>query len=379
MPYLVTFFVMVAFAAFLRYFGKPIIINLYVYDLDACDSSKCMGIGAVHRVSFCLFVFFAIHAIATLGRSTGRFHSTQWVTKICILLLAMVSTFFIPNYFFDLYAVFSRFVSGIFLVLQIIILVDFAYKWNESWMRDDREWKGAILTTSAIMYGVSLTLAIFYFKWFTDGDCGLNKFFISFTIITTFVATILSASSYAEHGSILASGVVTTYSYWILFSALSSDPSSCNSINSENTAGIILGCLLTCLSVTYAAWNVSSSEDLFDSDDSLLEAGAAAEPSSDAEDEAVRDSTADAHTTPLRSSSEKDPLQGGDEATRKDNNKFHIVMMMASMYVAMMLTNWAVDSDSSSVAVQLSSETMWIKIITQWTTIALYCWYVFLG
>ena len=47
----------------------------------------------------------------------------------------LVGSVWIPNYVFDNngYAWFARVVSVLFLVLQVLMLVDFGYKWNESW------------------------------------------------------------------------------------------------------------------------------------------------------------------------------------------------------------------------------------------------------
>eukprot|EP00456_Euglypha_rotunda_P043040 TRINITY_DN33629_c0_g1_i2.p1 TRINITY_DN33629_c0_g1~~TRINITY_DN33629_c0_g1_i2.p1 ORF type:complete len:108 (-),score=11.97 TRINITY_DN33629_c0_g1_i2:76-399(-) len=61
---------------------------------------------------------------------------------------------------------------------------------------------------------------------------------------------------------------------------------------------------------------------------------------------------------------------------------FHLVLASASMYMAMLLTNWGsreeAESDSgantSDTAYNLSVEAMWVKIVTQWVSGILYTW-----
>lgn len=66
------------------------------------------------------------------------------------------------------------------------------------------------------------------------------------------------------------------------------------------------------------------------------------------------------------------------EWKRKRNLKFHVVMAVASMYVAMLITNWGSQTASSDQAYDLGEESMWIKIVSQWVTFLLYAWYVLL-
>jgi hypothetical protein len=47
--------------------------------------------------------------------------------------------------------------------------------------------------------------------------------------------------------------------------------------------------------------------------------------------------------------------------------KFHIILAMAMLYMAMLLTDWGAGSSGSAVA-------MWVKIVTSWVTILLYGW-----
>jgi len=53
-------------------------------------------------------------------------------------------------------------------------------------------------------------------------------------------------------------------------------------------------------------------------------------------------------------------------------------MTAAAMYMAMLLTNWGslqqVENPGSSISYDLSVESMWVKIVTEWLTGLLYIW-----
>lgn len=53
---------------------------------------------------------------------------------------------------------------------------------------------------------------------------------------------------------------------------------------------------------------------------------------------------------------------------------FFIVFGMASMYFAMCLTSWQVDSVPDNYEVDKGRFSMWVKMITAWTAAVLYAW-----
>jgi len=103
--------------------------------------------------------------------------------------------------------------------LQIVILIDFAYQWQEDWMSEQKEWKAGIMGVTGLFYAGSLVLVIFYFRWFGGTGCDLENFFIAWTMINAAVYSILSISPLGRHG-ILPSAVVCLYCHYILYSSL---------------------------------------------------------------------------------------------------------------------------------------------------------------
>jgi len=58
---------------------------------------------------------------------------------------------------------------------------------------------------------------------------------VGVTFAISLLFSLFSMTEYCEHGAILPSSVCTLYCYWILYSALSSDPTSCNTFLGQPT------------------------------------------------------------------------------------------------------------------------------------------------
>jgi len=314
-----------------------------------------------------------------LSPKTKKFHTDFWLGKILLLIAFLVAFYCIPNGPFDVYAMIARFVSGIFLLLQIIILIEFAYQWNANWVSDEKGWYWQTLAVCFLLYGASVVLAVFEFRWFTDGlsgDCKLEQFLIGFTIALTCTVTLISISKWCKHGALLPSGVVTLYCFYLCYNALTSDPSTCNTLQQQTTAQIIVGIIIAGVTVTYASWNLSNSSTIFGVDEEEVKEHEDVEaPKAAAGDDKAMGAAASGDKKDDAASGE-DPDGPEDEMTewrRKRNLKFHIVMAVASMYVSMLLTSWG-SADTSNVSYDLSNVAMWIKIVSLWVTILLYSW-----
>jgi len=362
------------------------LIHLYYYDLELCNTDKCVGFGAVYRLSFSLCIFFLFHALCLYSTSCQKLDQGFWLPKIFCLFVILILAYMIPNEFYDGYTHVARVVGGIFLLLQIIILIDFAYAWNEDWNSDEKNWKAAIIIVSILFFAASVVLLVFMFIWFAGSGCGLEKFFIAFTMILTFTYTIISITV-AVPGGLLPPAIMALYSHYICFSALSSDPSlTCNPFDTTETTQLIIGLLIAAASTTYAAYNLATSNSLFGDPEEPaadVENAKAVTPAEAPKVEAMKDEhkpdaaekAAEKADAAADAGEEDEPAPlGAVQAMR--NAKFHFIMAAGSMYMAMILTNWSsrqeVQNDSRSYDV--GAETMWIKIVSQWLTCLLYIW-----
>jgi len=352
-PYLVIVFLMILTSAILLYWGGPINVHLYYWDIG-CTTDKCYGDGAVYRIMFATFLFYTFFAICMKLQSCAKsgLDKGYWIIKILMLIALLVIAYMVPNEVITGYKDVSIGVSAIYLVIQIVLLIDFAYNWNEAWL--EKEMKVAMLVVSLIGYILSLVACVLLFMYYTNSDsdeCHNNKTFISLTILITILFTFLSASDWCEHGAILPSSCVTFYSYWILYSALSDSAAPCNSLvtDQDDIPTIIGGFVMLAASVVYSGWSMSGK--INNEDVRLL--------AEDPEDNTLHGSGGD--------DDEEEPSTG-----IYSSSGFHMTMAAASCYATVLLTNWG---DSQNEHLQTSKDTtMWIKMGSQWTCMVLYTW-----
>eukprot|EP00471_Norrisiella_sphaerica_P006719 CAMPEP_0184478532 /NCGR_PEP_ID=MMETSP0113_2-20130426/534_1 /TAXON_ID=91329 /ORGANISM="Norrisiella sphaerica, Strain BC52" /LENGTH=275 /DNA_ID=CAMNT_0026856359 /DNA_START=455 /DNA_END=1279 /DNA_ORIENTATION=- len=272
------------------------------------------------------------------------------------------------------YADACRVVSLIFLVFQIIAIIDYAYTLH-FWMidKEDVSYDVANLAASGVMFSVALTVIGFLFHWFAAGDeCGLEKFVLSMTVIGPFIFTLISY--FVPHGALFPSAAVTAYTTYIAYTAmLSSTNKSCNAFIEHVDTGsnweLAIGILLAAASITFTTWNVgSSSSKLF---------GGRGE-GDDEKEEMLNPRVSDRKRRPrshpedefeLVSEEEDEDVEVPDEVASRhkfDAMIFHVLMTIASMYSCMLLTSWSTDDYSSSENRYSSSESFWVKVCSQW-------------
>lgn len=323
---------------------------------------------AVLRVSLGNFPFFAILALIMIGVKDQNdrrdsWHHGGWIAKMVIWILLVILMFFLPNVVITVYEILSKFGAGVFLLVQVIILLDFTHSWNDAWVeKDEQKWYIALLAVSIGCYLAAFAFSGILFIWFNPSghDCGLNVFFIVMTMVLAFSFGIIALHP-AVNGSLLPASVISVYCAYVCYTGLSSEPRDyvCNGLHNKASAvslsTLILGMLTTVLSVIYSALRAGSSTT-FLSPPSSPKAGT---------------------KKPLL---EGDDVEEGKETKEKEARPvsysysfFHLIFALASMYSAMLLSGWTSSSDSSDL-VDVGWTSVWVRICTEWVTAALYIW-----
>lgn len=83
-----------------------------------------------------------------------------------------------------------------------------------------------LIIGSAVCYtGAIAIIGALYKFWAPHASCGLNIFFITFTLVLALIYTLISVSPWrVETAGLLTSGVVFLYCAWLVWSALGSEP-----------------------------------------------------------------------------------------------------------------------------------------------------------
>eukprot|EP00026_Physarum_polycephalum_P008459 Phypoly_transcript_08545.p1 GENE.Phypoly_transcript_08545~~Phypoly_transcript_08545.p1 ORF type:complete len:454 (+),score=42.65 Phypoly_transcript_08545:52-1362(+) len=355
--------------------------------LKECTKNQaitCSGALAVYRITFGLSVYHAILAVFLIGVPHSRdwrasFNDGWFPVKFLLLCGITVGAFFIPNSFFTVYGWIMVVGAGFFILIQLVLLIEFAYSWNETWLRkmEDEEMDGNkrfyyfLLTATFTLIGGSIALTGVMYHFFGHSHCSLNIFFITLNLILGVLYCLLSIHPKVREGrpssGLLQSAVIFLYSTYVVWSALMSEPTEggCNPFNSyskESKAfSLTLGAIFTIISVVYSTFRAGSAGD------DIL--GTSTSSSSDIE------------KSPLVDSKDGD----GEAAVQDDETEgtsynysfFHLSFALGGMYVCMLLTNWMTISgqrDESEYGVDSGYGSVWVKMVTSWVAVILYLW-----
>ncbi|GJU20695.1 protein root primordium defective 1, partial [Tanacetum coccineum] len=165
-------------------------------------------------------------------RWINHFYETpnrEWFETDAVLRVTLGNfLFFLPNEVISFYESTSKIGSGLFLLVQVVLLLDFVHSWNDEWVSyDEQFWYAALLVVSLVCYLATFFFSGVLFYLFTPSgeDRGLNTFFMVMTLILVFVFAIITLHPTVS-GSILPASVISLYCMYLCYSGLASVISS---------------------------------------------------------------------------------------------------------------------------------------------------------
>jgi hypothetical protein len=352
----------------LREFAAPLLEKIPWINTSETHSTEWYQMEAVLRISLGNFLFFVILALVMIGvkdqnDTRDSWHHGGWTVKFVIWGLLTILMFFMPNVVVTIYGTLSKFGAGLFLLVQVIILLDATHSWNDAWVaKDEQKWYYALLAISVTCYIAAFTISGILFIWFNPSgeDCGLNVFFLVMTMVLAFAFGVIALHP-AVNGSLLPASVISVYCAYVCYTGLSCEPRNyvCNGLHNKSavsTSTLVLGMLTTVLSVLYSALRAGSSTTFL------------SPPSS----------PKSAEKKPLLESEE---LEEGEKGKKDKEPRpvsysytfFHLIFALASMYSAMLLSGWTSSSESSDL-IDVGWTSVWVRIGTEWVTAVLYVW-----
>ncbi|KAM3308822.1 putative serine incorporator [Capsicum chacoense] len=350
----------------LREVASPLLKNFSWINTSDNLSKEWFQTQAVLRVSLGNCLFFGLLALIMIGIKDQNdrrdsWHHGGWVAKLVIWVLLVALMFFLPNGVITVYGFLSKFGAGMFLLIQVIILLDATHSWNDSWVaKDEQKWYIALLVVSVVCYIATFAFSGILFMWFNPSghDCGLNVFFIVMTMILAFAFAVIALHP-KVNGSLLPASVISVYCAYVCYTGLSSEPRDyvCNGLHNKSKAvtisTLVLGMLTTVLSVLYSALRAGSSTTFM------------SPPSSPRSGEKKS----------LLASEELESGKGSPEARPVSYSYtfFHLIFALASMYSGMLLSGWTSSSESSEL-IDVGWTSLWVRICTEWVTAGLYVW-----
>jgi len=360
-----------------------------------CKDGHCYGILAIYRICFASSTLHLILSVMMIGVTNskqirGKIQNGFWGPKMILWLVATILTFFISNGFFIFWSRYVAFVgSALFMLIQLIILIDFSYSWVENLIdnyenTDDKRYMYVlIISTFGMLIGaIALTIAMYVI--FGKSGCSLNKVFISLNLFLCFLITgisILPEVQYANPQSGIAqAAMIVIYATYNICSAISSEPDDdnlhCNPFNKKTQiTSTLLGVLFTFISIAYSTTRAAANGIfLGGSDDNDPEVNAPLLNSGNTSE--------NVNLRNRRDEATDDENEFDDDEERNTSYSyafFHLIFAFAGMYIAMLLTDWNTiksNNDGLNLVIGQSWSSVWVKIITSWISILLYLWTV---
>mmetsp|Transcript_14820 Transcript_14820/g.41700 ORF Transcript_14820/g.41700 Transcript_14820/m.41700 type:complete len:432 (-) Transcript_14820:29-1324(-) len=381
MAYCLLFTLSMLLAWLLRDFAKPLMEKIpWIVRKEMPElPDSWYGKEAVYRVSLGNALFFGCLSLALIGvkyRGDKRGKLLQhgsWMLKVVMWLLFNALPFLLPNGVAEGYAWVARVGAGVFLVVQMLILLDFTHALNDTMVDSEDERALYVLLAATVgSYLASLGAVIAMFFWFKPhgaGPCSLNVFLIVASLILVTAFSVISIHPAAKHGSLFPSAVIGLYCVYLTYSALASEPHDyvCNGIGERLTAasGSALAFTMvgTLAAVVWSALRAGSNTALFTTSSStpspserpLLETGGAS-----ASDEG------DAEEAGEKAMDEFEPIS-------YNYSFFHFIFMLASMYIGMLMTGWGVGAEEKDL-IDVGWASVWVKMGAQWLIGLVYIW-----
>ncbi|XP_013850400.1 serine incorporator 5 isoform X1 [Sus scrofa] len=365
---------------------------------DTCE--KLVGYSAVYRVCFGMACFFFIFCLLTLKVNNSKscrayIHNGFWFFKLLLLGAMCSGAFFIPDQetFLNAWRYVGAIGGFLFIGIQLLLIVEFAHKWNKNWTAGtatNKLWYACLSLVTLIMYSIAtgglILMAVFYTQ--KDG-CMENKILLGVNgglcLLISVVAISPCVQDRQPHSGLLQSGLISCYVTYLTFSALSSKPvevvldehgknvTICvpdfgQDLYRDKNLVAGLGTSLLCACILYSCLTSTTRS----SSDALQGRYGAPELevarccfcfSSGGED------------TEEQQNVKEGPRVIYDEkkSTVYTYSYFHFVFFLASLYVMMTITNWF-NYESANIESFFSGSwsIFWVKMASCWICVLLY-------
>lgn len=348
---------------------------------DEVLREKCSGNNGVYRVAGSTLLFFILAAMAASCKPSAN--REAWPAKYVLFLFLVAATVFIPNepLFSPILLNIFRAGAVLFILFNQLVILDIAYNLNESWVEKaneteledgpgaGRKWLGALLGCAGIFYVGGLVAIGLMYHYFAG--CSFNIAFITVTLIFGLVSTIVQLMG--EEASLFTSASIFGYSMYLCYTAVSKNSDrACNPLlGEENISGIIMGIVVTVISILWTGYSYTAHKAVGEGSDEI---------SNDEEkNKGVGGLVVNNDKATEDYDAVNDNAEGGtieDETqTFSSSWKLNLILALICCWYAMSLTSWGSIENSGNIANPSAGDVgMWMVISSQWLMNALYLW-----
>ncbi|XP_017599226.1 PREDICTED: serine incorporator 2 [Corvus brachyrhynchos] len=209
------------------------------------DCSSFLGHKAVYRMGFAMAAFFCLFAVLMVCVRSSKdpraaLQNGFWFFKFLVLVGITVGAFYIPDgAFTTVWFYFGVVGSFLFILIQLVLLIDFAHSWSQRWLCNAGEsnakgWYAALCTVTFIFYAASIAAVALLYVYYTKPEgCTEGKAFISINLILCLIVSVVSILPKIQeaqpHSGLLQASLITLYTIYVTWSALANVPTQrCN-------------------------------------------------------------------------------------------------------------------------------------------------------
>ncbi|XP_007624716.3 serine incorporator 2 isoform X1 [Cricetulus griseus] len=350
------------------------------------DCGSLLGFRAVYRMCFATAAFFFFFMLVMLCVRSSRdpraaIQNGFWFFKFLILVGITVGAFYIPDGSFPkIWFYFGVVGSFLFILIQLILFIDFAHSWNQRWLCkaeecDSPAWYAGLFFFTLLFYLLSIAAVALMFIYYTEpGACHEGKVFISlnltFCVCVSIVAVLPKVQNAQPNSGLLQASIVTLYTMFVTWLALSNVPDQkCNphlptkngtsQVDLEDystmwwDAPSIVGLVVFLLCTFFISLRSSDHRQV----NSLMQT----------------------EECPVETVQQQQVAVSGGRAYDNEQDGvtysysfFHFCLVLASLHVMMTLTNWYSPGETRKMISTWTS--VWVKICASWAGLLLYLW-----
>lgn len=350
----------------------------------------------------------------------GALHNGWWGPKFLVWVALMAGFVFLPDGFLKVYPWISLVGSVIFTVIQLFMLIDFAHTWNDSWVdkyqeTNNKNWYYLLVSATVVFLLLASVGTVLMYVFFHSGgaDCPYNT--INLALISTNLGLVLVSLGLVvapairnnnPRASIFTAAIVAVYSTYLVGSAIFSEPVAtmttkageqllCDyQAESHNVVlkylTLVLGALITFVAVAFSSMSAGSHSATANSNSSTSTENTKLINRGDDEDEEAqyhegvddeelrRQKALEKSDRELLNLDDYEHHEHGFEAVAYNYTWFHVVMLLGSMYIGCLMSNWAVISTATTLKLQVDKSvvSVWLKAASGWVVLLLYIWTV---
>ncbi|XP_059171529.1 probable serine incorporator [Physella acuta] len=400
------------------------ISSLCVRAKDDGGCAQLVGYKAVYRLGLAVTTFFFLLMVLTVfvpssNHWRASIQNGYWLFKFLVLCGLCAGAFYVPSEF-SIYWMYVGLVGGaLFIVLQLIMLVDFTHSWNASWVgrtRGRTNTCGIIGTVvvALVLFAAAITGMVFLFILFGREGCTNNHLFLGLNTglccLLTFLTILPCTNKRNPNAGLLQASVICVYVVYLTWSGMTSEPEEeikslldtlrekTFSFMSEDAKPTPSNIPTTTLSMKFVLpANVTAKcrpDPAFPGSDRIagyaglvfmfiMAVYGSLRTSHDAHKLGVRTEGKSCFCC-LITKRDNPSLLGGQKVIQNEANGvvysysfFHLVFCLAALHIMMQLTNWYRPSDSDLNNFGRNWAAVWIKIGSSWFCVLIYIWSLF--